>query len=340
VGAIGGGVLAFCCVERWRDRRVLWPVLKRSAWVCAVLWLVPIGEAFSGSKSNAAALWRFFVADAGPGHSLREALINWSYGLSSLLRPDFILGWGGHFELSHLSWSVPCAIGQLLLLAVIGKYDLKAGRRFEGCLAIVAFAASAVALWSLTRIRGDILDHDVFRIAALGTFNLAIIFGAGLRVFFDAPANSWGGRTFAPVVAYVLVFALAVIVGVRDLEQLTSFERRRTDRRAIVAAYSAIRNYIEAERIQKPLFRIDNDKWGSAAGILLRLGQDGTSGTVQNADLSMFPKAFAATGEEDAVITLANLDLHRELRARPDTVVLVGSGPLYVDAARITPIAR
>lgn len=340
VGAITAGVLAFCFVERTHDRRPLWSALNRSAWICAVLWLVPVSEALAGAGGNAAALWRFFVTEAEPGHSFREALVNWSYGLTGALRPDFALPWGGHFELSHLWWGIPCAIGQLLLLAVIARHDFKVGRRFEGCLAFVAVAASAVGLWGLTRIRGDILNHDLFRIAALGALNLAIIGAAGLGVFFDAGANAWSRRTSVPVVAYLLVFALAVAVGGRDLLHLTSFERRRTDRAAIVGAYSAIRDYVGVEGVRKPLFRIDEDRWGDAAGILLRLRQDGTPVAVQDAWLSMLTDAFAATGDEDALIALANLELHRELRARPDTAVLLESGPLFVDAARIAPSPR
>jgi hypothetical protein len=337
VGAITVGVLVCCALDRTTDRRLWWSMIKRSGWISVALWLVPIAESLSGARSNAASLWRFFVTEAGPGHSLREALITWSYGLTGVLRPDLILGWGGHFALSHLSWAVPCALGQLLVLAVIARSDLRRNCRFEGCLAIVALAASALALWSLTRIRGDILDHDLFRIAALGTLNLGIIAAAALRVVFDPEAHAWSRGTLGAGVAYLVVFAVALSVGQRDLSRLTSFERRRTDRKAIVTGYAAIRHYVEAEGLHKPLFRIDNDKWGNAAGILLRLRQDGTAAAVQDAGLSMFPRVFAVTGDEDALITLANLDLHRVVRAQPDTVVLQSFGPLFVDAARLAP---
>lgn len=337
VGAVAAGVLTFCYFEPACDRRLLRSTLNRSAWLCTALWILPVSEALAHAGGNLASLLRFFVTDVAPGHSLREAFINWSYGMTGILRPDFMLPWGGHFELTHLWWSVPCAIGELLGLAVIARLDLGAGRRFEGCLATVALGASVVSLWSLTRIRGDILSHDLFRIAALGALNLGIIGAAGLRVLVDADRKTWSRRVSAPVAAYLVLGGLALALGERDLRDLTAYERRRTERVAIVNAYTAIRNYIAAEGIRRPLFRLDEDRWGDAAGILLRLRQDDTPVSVENDRLPMFTDAFAATGDEDVVITLANLGLHTELRARPDTVVIVESGPFFVDATKITP---
>lgn len=341
VGVITVGVLACGALDRAGDRRLFRRAIVQSALVCAALWLVPIGEALSGQGGNAVALGRFFVTEAGPGHSFREAFSTWSYGLTSVLRPDFILPWGSHFALTHLSWSIPCAIAEVLLLGAIARNDFtrvqrrKADRRFEGALAMVALAAEAVALWSLTHIQGDILDHELFMIAAMGALNLAIILAAALRSLLDVDVLS--RRTAVPVVAYSLMFALALAVGVRDLDRLTSFERRRTDRRGIAAAAAAIREYVRVEGVRKPLFRIDQDRWGNAAGVLLRLQQDGIPVAVQDDHGSMFTGALAPTGDEDALVTLANLDLHRVVRAQPGTVVLQNFGPLFVDAARIPP---
>lgn len=337
VVSISMGVLAVCVVERTGERRALWRTLNRTAWILSALWLLPISEAVSGAGGNAAALWRFFVIGAESGHSWREAFLNWSYGLSGILRPDFDLPWGGHFDLNHLWWGIPCAVGQLLLLAVIARHDFRTGRRFEGCLAVVAVAASLVSLWGLTGIQGDILNHDAFRIAALGTFNLAIICSAGVGVFFDAVAHTWHQRPHVRATALLLVLSLMMAVGAADLESLTSFERRRTERATIVKAYTAIRDFVAAEGIRRPLFRIDDDRWGDAAGIILRLQRDGTPVAVQRGSLSMFTGAFAPTGDEDAVIALANLGLHRELRQQPDTVVLFESSRLFIDVRRIVP---
>lgn len=340
IAAVAAGALAFCCFDRALDRRAAWRALSRSAWVLAALWLLPISEAVAGAGGNMAALWRFFVTDSAPGHSVRDAFFYWAYGLSGVLRPDFELPWGGHFQLSHLSWSVPCAVAQMLLLAAIARRDLRAGRRFEGCLSLVALSASLVSLWSVTRIRGDVLSHDVFRIAALGAFNLAIIAAACARAALAAVAGTWSQRSSVRVVAFLLTFGWLAVVGGRDLDGMTSFERRRTDRVVIVNAHAVLRDYLGAQAIRRPLFRIDDDRWGDAAGIMLRLAQDGTPMAVQGSSRSMFTDAFAARGDEDALVTLANLGLHSELRERADTTVVFESGRVFIDVSRIVPGVR
>ena len=100
-------------------------------------------------------------------------------------------------------------------------------------------------------------------------------------------------------------------------------------------AYNAIRKYIAEQGVRKPLVSIDADRWGEAAGVLLRLVRDGTPVAVTDAHVPTFSTALAPSGDEDALITFANLELHRELRVKPETTVLLQSFPLFVDAARI-----
>jgi hypothetical protein len=50
---------------------------------------------------------------------------------------------------------------------------------------------------------------------------------------------------------------------------------------------------------------------------------------------SMFTNRFTAHGDEDVLITLADLGLHRQLRGVPGTTVLLEAFPLFVDGSRI-----
>lgn len=49
-----------------------------------------------------------------------------------------------------------------------------------------------VAFWSITRIQGDILDHELFALVALGALNLAILGIAAVRVVWPT-AWRWQG---------------------------------------------------------------------------------------------------------------------------------------------------
>ena len=184
VGALSAIALASLVLQRREADRSLASILIASGCVLMAAWLLPVSDAVSRRGGNLGALWRFFVTGAGPGHGFREALFNWSYGIIGPLRPDFALAWGGHFEMRNLWWIVPCAVAQVVLLAEIARRDLKAGRRFDGWLALSTLAASCIGLWALTRVRDDILDHEIFWLAALGAINLAVIGAAGLRAIW------------------------------------------------------------------------------------------------------------------------------------------------------------
>ena len=333
--ALTGGLI-------WAHRRggpSPWSALNASAWVFALLWLMPVSEALASGGGNLMALWRFFVAEPATGHSIGEAISYGSYGLTGLLRPDLALPWGGHVELHAVSWNVVAAVVETALLAMVARRHFASQRRFEGFLALVALTATAIGVWALSRVRGDILNHEVFKLSAIGALNLGILVTAGVRTL----AGRFAGRVIHPALRrapYAFVLIVATIVGVRDLDSLTSFERRQQAHSAIVPAYTAVRDYAAAANVRRPLIRVGPDRWGDAAGVLLRLLQNRTPAAVTDASLPMFTNAFAATGDEDALVTFADLELHRELREKPETSVLLASFPLFVDAVRIPPIRR
>jgi hypothetical protein len=337
VGGLSAAVLASLLLARRASDRSLWPILSASGGLLMAAWLLPIGDAVSRGGGNLAALWRFFVIEGRPGHGFREALLNWSYGIAGILRPDFALPWGGHFGMHHLWWIVPCAIGQVVVLAEVARRDLKAGRRFEGWLALSSLAASSIGLWALTRVRDDILDHEIFWLSAFGAINLAVLGAAGLRALGSTRLIPWTPGARAAATGCVLVLLLGLYAGVRDLRDLTAFELRRVERVTIVAAYEAIRNHVRAEGIRKPLIDADGPMWGHAAGVLLRLQQDGTPVAVSDTWLPMFTGAYAGTGDEDALVTIGTEGLSRARSARPGNVLLLERRSVFVDAIRITP---
>jgi hypothetical protein len=102
----------------------------------------------------------------------------------------------------------------------------------------------------------------------------------------------------------VVLLLVAVAVGVHHLHTVTGFEGRRASRISIVRMYDAIRQYVHEQGVRRPLIEIDDAVWSDAAGVLLRLYQDGTPFAVPAALQPMFTDAFAATGNEDAVVTI------------------------------------
>ena len=319
------------------DRRAFWKGAGWAGLVLLMLWALPIAEAVLRSGGNVAALVKFFSSTSESGHPASEAVSNLSYGLTGVLRPGLELPWSGHFQLTHLSWAIPAALAQLVLLAAIAVFDLRRERRFEGFLALFALIASLVGGLSLTRIRGDILNHELLRFTALGVLNFSIIGAAAARSVLGADTGLWRVRPLALGIAGILFVA----VGIRDLESFTSFERRRTERIAIVSAYTAIRDHLRAQGIRRPLLQIDDDQWSVAAGIVLRLRQNGVVAAVDDDIRWMFTDAAAANNEEDALISLSNLARHQDLQRLAGTFVLYESSRVFVTARRLArPIAR
>jgi hypothetical protein len=321
------------------DKGPFWSAVNRSAWIVIALWLLPIAEGIANHGGNISALLHFFATGDATGHSSRDAFLTWSYGLTSIFRADFILPWGHPFVLERLVSSVSLAVAQVLLLGLIAWRAARHGRRFEACVALVALLASLVTMWGVTRIRGDVLTHDLFRIASLGVLNLAIIAAAGARVVLGIASSGvrrfMSSRAAAP--AYAVMCGALMLVSSRDLRSMTSHERRRGDRATIVAAYEAIRSYVNAEGIRRVALEIDQDQWGAAATMILWCQRDHIAVAVEDKLRFMFTDALTVQGNEDALVTLANDERNEELKTQPGTRVLFESSRVSVDARRIPP---
>jgi hypothetical protein len=334
----GAFVVAFAGLLVWRDNRE--PLTRRvlivSAVLAGVLWTIPAVEAIRNDGGNIRDLVRFFLLEEGRQPSIGEAALNWGYGVSGVLRSDFALAWGGHFVAESASWGMPIAVAQVVILLVIAARDLRNRDRLDASLASMCAIATCVGLWAITRIRDDILDHEVFWLSLLGAVNLAVIAAAAFRIVERwRPIQRTADRRTSIVVCTVVVF-LAAAEGTRAYLDFTAFERRRRERMAIVATYEAVRDYAKANGIRKPLFEIEGPMWSHAAGVLLRLEQAGVPFAVNPESLSIFTKAFAASGDEDVVV-----GIRRSGQDRPSAAsVLVDARGVYVDVIRRSPPTR
>jgi hypothetical protein len=331
VGVVSLVALGGLVVTRREDAAPLSPVLHLSAWLLAALWLLPVVEQLSQRPGNLTYLWTFFVTAAGSTPSYATSFAAWSYALVGVLRPDLYLPYGGHFEFTHLAWAIPLAIAEVLAVAVVGTLAHRAGRRFEAAIAWTALAATMVSLWSITRIHGDILDHEIFWIVPIGTVNLAIIAAALVRgVGARWARTAAAGPASATLLCTVLVLA-AVYDGFSDFDRLVAFEMsaRRKDA-DIDATYQCIRDFLVTQQVQKPLFRIE--QWDTAAAVFVRLHQSRQAFAVEDKSVPIFTHVFSAHGDEDAIIAIRG-SAGRADAAAP--VVVLQRDPVYVEAVRV-----
>lgn len=330
---LGGASLAFMSLAPGRDRSLrgtFWPEVGATALVVGVAWLLPIVEQATDTPGNLTVLWGFFARGAGTGQPLRVAFAAWSDMLSGIVRPGFYLAHGWVLRRSHDAWAQAWAIGQMAVLALAVAVSFRAGRRFVGCVSAFLLAASLVALWSITRIDGDIMDHEIFWISGLGVLNTAAV--------ADQVAHALGlrDRMIPAVPAMALSVLLVAVCAMLGLWGLADIRARSLapsgETIAVQHATPAIRGYLRREGVERPLVRIDQATWALAAGVLLQLQKADVPYAVDDDWLPMFTEAARATGHERVALSIAGAGRHFLLQSEPGTMSVAETDPVFVDA--------
>src|SRR5262249_45308279 len=159
-----------------------WRALEWSAWVAVGAWLLPAIEQATSHPGNVTLILRSFFLDGRTGQTFATAVRTWSSLLTGVARPGFALASGSRQALSGSNLPLFAAVIEIVLVVLIAVAGFRTGRRFLSTIGAVSAAASLVALWSCTRIYGEIVDHEVFWISAIGVVNLATIASALLTL--------------------------------------------------------------------------------------------------------------------------------------------------------------
>ena len=314
-------------------RRMSAPLVATLA-ALALCWLPPVVEQLASPRGNIGLLWSFFARETHPRPLFAVAVSAWSDMLTGLVRPDFYVAHGWIFRESPVRWAELLSIVQFAALAVWLVAAYRARRRFELTLAAILVVAGLTALWSTTRVDGEIFDHGVFWISGLGVLNLALLAalaaGAGLKRQTVAAASSrW------PAVAAVALTGIAAIAGVRQFRDAVAGASNPGADSGVVAAVAAdLRTYLREQHIERPLIKLDQDAWGMAAGVILQLQKANVPLAVEDDWIVMFTPVFAATGHEAVTLTIAGRDQHVRMQGGADAKVAVAHDPIYVHVSR------
>ncbi len=306
-------------------------------WVSAALWLLPVSEELTRSPGNLTRLWQFFVLDRRGGQPFGLSFRAWADSLAAWSAPEFHVAWGARFVPSVAIWPVAWCLVQVVGAAAVSVWAARTGRRFLAVTAGLLAGASGVALWSVTHIEGEIVDHEVFWLSALGVLTAAVMC-AGVA---DAVSSRAGIRPRFPrgvvAAACSVPIALAIVFGIRDLAPDSfPFDRRVEDTRARALGDGAAA-YLRDNGVRKPLLRMDFRTWAMTAGVALQLQRAGRPFAVESGAVPIFSDAFAATGDEDAEITISVTPRHLELETRPGNHVVASYDRYFADAVRIEP---
>lgn len=313
--------------------RLRWIIV--SVGVLAVVWSLPIAEELGNRPGNLSKLVRFFM-ETGTREPWTTALRAWAQGVSAVGRGDLEVPVGAQVQLSDGLAGLGPALGQLLALFVASWDARRRGDRFHASLSFVGAAASLVALWSMTQIRGPIFDYVVFWVSIVGTLNWAALAGMAL-VRLQAILHPQAARR---VQALTVALAISVVTGFLAGE-LARFRRNAHVREegvpATVAALThAIREHIAREGIHRPLLQVSPGVWSEAAGVAVALYKQGIQVTVEGEWVVLFGRPLAPTGREDALLYIADAPFHDELSRRSRSVLVTRAGAVYV---HVEPIA-
>jgi len=330
----GAAAVGACLVIAILDRSSRGAFLSATAVtgaVLAVMWLPVLLEQLRNTPGNIHELWRFFAhGREGGGQSLKVAFAAWTDMLAGPLGPRLYLAHGWALRRSHEALTQGWAIVQMASLGLAAVVSSIERRPFPAFLSLLLLLTSAVALWSITRIDGEIMDHQIFWLSGIGALNTAVV--AGILV-----ERMWSRERTAGIVPPIIVSgALVVIIVAVGLSRLqvarTASRSPQHDAVAIEQSASAIQGYLARRQIERPLIKIDEASWSLAAGVLLQLQKRGVAYAVDDAWIPMFTDMARTTGREGAILLVAGAAQHVVLKGEPGVVTIAENDPVFVDA--------
>lgn len=323
-------VTAMVCAAsaaRWR-RGSRW--LIASAGLALVLWLPPIVEQVSRPDGNIGQLLRFFLNPESSSQTMSTAFAVWADMMSAWFRSDLRLPAGLALSGSGSAASRLMVILIVALLPWIAWRARAEERRFHMWLAAGCAAASLLALVAIGRIPESVLDHEVFWMSTIGVLSAvavaAEIFEIGIRRIAPRVLDAWW---IGPAVAAVLLIAVTrqELGELRALAQHVPGSADETVRLGTAETRAALMR----TGSRKPLIRIDQPMWDAAAGVVLQLHKSGMPLGLDEQWAWMFDDTLAATGDEDAELTICGGPVHETNLTRPGNIVVVANNLIAID---------
>ena len=311
--ALGSGAVlaAVFWMPRPNGRSFGW-WMAASIGLLGVLWLLPLIEQVSRTPGNITRLMRFF-SEPSPGQDLSTAFVVWGDTMCALFRRELTIPEGLPLTIRAQSISMTGvgAVLQILLLAAVCRDAERRHDRFGAALSAAGIVASLTVLWSITRVKSLIGDYMVFWMSAIGALNWAVIAALPLTRMSDR-LTAWPRRV--AIGAAALLVAGFIHAGTDQLKHARRQGRipPRGAARVVQVLSQAVLEDISRRQVRRPLFQMQTQAWGEAAGILLQVDKRGARPAVDPGFVALYGEPFAPDGQEDRVFVIADA-------ARPET---------------------
>ncbi|MEO8256122.1 MAG: hypothetical protein ABI868_02140 [Acidobacteriota bacterium] len=282
--------------------------VSASAWrltgLGVALWAPVLLEQATRHPGNLFRLVTFFTRDAPPGQRFGEAITAWATELTRFGAGHVTLAMGYDFHPVVMPWRLAGALCELSILAALAVRSRRIRPDADRWVIATAWLASLVALAAVSRVSGQLVDHEVFWISAIGALNAAVIVGAICQIASDR----WqlAASTLAAIRWYAVLATLVLSVylgasGMRDV-----LHRPRTlDDHAVDVITERIQRAMSELQSHRPLFRMESGIRPIAVGSLLRLHRGHLRFAVDAEWVHMIGESFRPNGGEDSVITIS-----------------------------------
>lgn len=280
--------------------KVVRRIWLRLAIVIIVLWMPVAVEQATHWPGNLTRIVDFFVEDAGAPavQSVPTAVRAWATAITSAFSRQFVVAMG--FDYTPTA-GVIATVAATALCGWLGLAAVAERRRhpFTSWLAGLCAIATVVALAATTRIRGQIVDHEIFWMSVLGALDAAVVIARLLQPESGAALKRPAIGALIAVVAAVGAIGMAHVV----------HRARGVDDHNVDVIADALSDSIRTSRPKRLLVTIDPPVWPIAAGALLQLDKAGVAFAVDDRWTTMFGERFTRTGAEDLAIQISGSPL-------------------------------
>jgi hypothetical protein len=282
------------------DRRVPRTSLLVAGAMLAVMWLPPLVQQATHDPGNLTILARFFTAshaefDQGVDHGIRSSAGQVARQLT--LMPL------GRRSVAGPAGPVDVAVAAAGLLAAAGLAEVGRRRRdrFLLALGLIPLAGTLAAIWSTTRIVGEVHPYLLVWSSVLllpAWIGLGAVLGrgfaAGSRLRFGFP---------------VMALGLTLVAGSAGWSMLRAQSPPLRSNNDVARAGDLTGRWLAGHGVDDVRVAFsDHGEWPLAAGLIDHLDRKGLDVTVDRHYIPLFGDQFAPTGREETTLWLTPPD--------------------------------
>jgi hypothetical protein len=286
-----------------------------SAGLFIILWILPIIEALKNPPGNLLKLIYYF-SHSKVTHGISEAAAAVS-NITNVPLIKFFNFLSPGMELSSKSLLIMLFLLQVLLVIAAGIYHWTAKRKYQFNLLVFGLSGLIVSVISVTKITGEIHGYLIQWMSVIGFINWIVIFftflclltGLFKRMNIYTKAAAFSQEVpmkYKKALVYAVVVIIAVILFIRQQKPVyfaSQIKRSETKYKHVGDISTAIKNYLDKNKISSFLLKPHHSLWTTEAGVVNQLFKSSVSFSLEDNWLFWFGYQFKQHKQEKDIIS-------------------------------------